>query len=239
VTCIMPVKKAKAKKLGSTAETEAPESAELKDLKAQAEKLHTLTKKEEHDFNEFQQQREKLNYFWVLEKKKLEDIRAELRNKNREQEDLEEKQRLEVKTYKQRLKHLLHEHQHDITLKKTEAEVALKMAQDDNREQNSEIKHERRDLDTALKEIELNHDQFIRGLKLEQDKKITFLRHEFERKANEVQKLYEVSCNSLSYLEYRESDYVHTVTSAILRFTFLLTAIHEENKRWIGQKKKR
>ena len=175
-------------------ESETPESVELKDLRAQAAKLFSLTKKEEHDFNEFQLQREKLNYFWVVEKKKLDDIRAELRNKNREQEELEEKQQLEVKTYKQRLKHLLHEHQHDITLKKTEAEVALKMAQDDNREQNSEIKDERRGLDAALKEIELSHDQFIRGLKLEQDKKITFLRHEFERKANEVQKLYEVSC---------------------------------------------
>lgn len=191
----MPVKKSKVKKQSSAVESETPESVELRDLKAQAVKLFDLTEKEEHDFNEFQQQREKLNYFWAVEKKKLEDVRAELRNKNHEQEDLEEKQQLEVKTYKQRLKHLLHEHQHDITLKKTEAEVALKMAQDDNREQNSEIKNEKRGLDTALKEIELSHDQFIRGLKLEQDKKITFLRHEFERKANEVQKLYEVSCD--------------------------------------------
>ena len=193
-SCDMPAKKSKAKKQSSAVESETPESVELRDLKAQAVKLFALTKKEEHDFNEFQQQREKLNYFWAVEKKKLEDVRAELRNKNHEQEDLEEKQQLEVKTYKQRLKYLLHEHQHDVTLKKTEAEVALKMAQDDNREQNCEIKNERRGLDTALKEIELSHDQFIRGLKLEQDKKITFLRHEFERKANEVQKLYEVSC---------------------------------------------
>ena len=192
----MPVKKAKGKanKQSSAVESETVESAELRDLKAQAKKLHTSARKEEHDFNEFQQQMEKLKYFWAVEKEKLEDIRAELRNKNREHEDLEDKQQLEVKTYKQRLKHLLHEHQHDITLKKTEAEVALKMAQDDNRGQNSEIKNEKRDLDTALKEIELSHDQFIRGLKFEQDKKITFLRHEFERKANEVQKLYEVSC---------------------------------------------
>ena len=188
----MPPKKGKSKKQDDAIESETPDSAEWKALKIQADRLHTLTKKEEHDFNAFQQQREKLNYFWIVEKKKLEDKRAELRNKHRELQDLEEKHQVEVKIYKQRLKHLLHEHQNDITVKKTEAEVALKMAQDDNREQQSDVKNERRSLNLALKEMELNHEQYVRGLKREQDQKITFLRHEFERKANEVQKLYEV-----------------------------------------------
>ncbi len=35
----------------------------------EAVRLHGITKREEHDFNEFQQQREKLNYFWIVEKK--------------------------------------------------------------------------------------------------------------------------------------------------------------------------
>ena len=189
----MPPKKGKSKKQDDAPESETPDSAEWKTLKSQADKLHALTKKEEHDFNEFQQQREKLNYFWIVEKKKLEDKRAELRNKHRELQDLEEKHQVEVKIYKQRLKHLLHEHQHDITIKKTEAEIALKMAQDDNREQHSDVKDERRTLNIAIKEIESSHEQYIRGLKREQDQKITFLRHEFERKANEVQKLFEVN----------------------------------------------
>lgn len=189
----MPPKKGKSKKQDDAPESETPDSAEWKTLKTQADRLHSLTKKEEHDFNEFQQQREKLNYFWIVEKKKLEDKRAELRNKHRELQDLEEKHQVEVKIYKQRLKHLLHEHQNDITIKKTEAEVALKMAQDDNREQQADVRNERRTLNIALKEIELSHEQYIRGLKREQDQKITFLRHEFERKANEVQKLYEVN----------------------------------------------
>ncbi len=34
---------------------------ELERKKAEADRLHKLTKKEENDFNEFQQQREKLN----------------------------------------------------------------------------------------------------------------------------------------------------------------------------------
>ena len=34
--------------------------------------VYTL-KQEQDDFNEYQQQREKLNYFWIVEKKNLED----------------------------------------------------------------------------------------------------------------------------------------------------------------------
>ncbi len=128
----------KAKKGKKSEETEVvaetADQQEWKQLKAEADRLHKLTKKEEHDFNEFQQQREKLNYFWIVEKKKLEDKRVELRNKDRELQDLEEKHQVEIKIYKQRLKHLLFEHQNEITHKKTEAEQAMKMAQDDDYE---------------------------------------------------------------------------------------------------------
>lgn len=184
-------KKGKKSDEGGEVVAETADQAEWKTLKAEADRLHKITKKEEHDFNEFQQQREKLNYFWIVEKKKLEDKRVELRNKDRESQDLEEKHQVEIKIYKQRLKHLLYEHQNEITHKKTETEKALKMAQDDDREGESDIKEDRRALSTAIKEIEITHEEYIRGLKREQDQKITMLRHEFERRSNEIQKSYE------------------------------------------------
>jgi len=170
---------------------ETPDQIEWRNLKNEADRLHKQTKKEEHDFNEFQQQREKLNYFWIVEKKKLEDLRASLRNKEREQQDLEEKHHVEIKLYKQRLKHLLHEQQYDISQKKAEAEMALKMAQDDDRETELDVKQDKRTQNIALKELQLNHEEYIRGLKREQDQRVTSLRHEFERKANEVQKSFD------------------------------------------------
>ena len=66
---------------------------------------------EDAAFNEFQQQKEKVSYFWIIEKKRLEDKKAELRNKDRELQDLEEKHQVIIKIYKQRVKHLLFEHQ--------------------------------------------------------------------------------------------------------------------------------
>lgn len=182
----------KKKGEGEDAGIETADQAEWKALKTEADRLHKTTKREEHDFNEFQQQREKLNYFWIVEKKKLDDKRVELRNKEREQQDLEEKNQVEVKIYKQRLKHLLYEQQNELTNKKTEAEVAVKMAQDDDREQISDIKEDRRVLNINVKEIEFTHEEYIRGMKREQDQKITMLRHEFERKAGETQKTYDM-----------------------------------------------
>jgi hypothetical protein len=165
---------------------------EWQKLKNEADRLFKATQKEEADFNEFQQQREKLNYFWIVEKRKLEDKRSALRNKDRELQDLEEKHQVEIKIYKQRLKHLLHEHQNEITQKKTEAEMATKIAQDDDRESEFDIKVDKRNIDLAYKETVMSHEEYIRGLKREQDQRITFLRHEFERKANEIQKSYEM-----------------------------------------------
>ena len=85
----MPPKPKKSKKVKKDVvedevEGNSADQAEWKALKTEADRLYKLTQKEEHDFNEFQQQREKLNYFWIVEKKKLEDKRAELRNKERE-----------------------------------------------------------------------------------------------------------------------------------------------------------
>jgi len=176
---------------GAAAAEETPDQAEWKNLRNEAVKLNKATKQEEQDFNEFQQQREKLNYFWIVEKKKLEDKRVELRNKARESQDLDEKHQVEIKIYKQRLKHLLYEQQNELTQKKTEAEVAVKMAQSDNTESQSDIIEDKRALNFTRKEIEFTHEECIRGLKKEHDQRVTHLRHEFERKAGEKTRAYE------------------------------------------------
>merc|ERR1719498_1798131 len=142
-----PKKGGKAKKKSEETEEADGNNADQTEwnaLKTEADRLFKLTQKEEHDFNVFQQQREKLNYFWIVEKKKLEDKRADLRNKERELQDLEEKHQVEIKIYKQRLKHLLYEHQNLITQRKTDSEMALKLAQDDHRNDESELKSDRR-----------------------------------------------------------------------------------------------
>ncbi len=108
---------------------------------------------------------EKLNYFWIVEKKKLEDKRAELRNKEREMQDLEEKHQVEIKVYKQRVKHLLYEHQDERTRQKLGAQVSLKIAQADSRTSEADLTSDKRLLKVELKEMQLAHDDFMTALK--------------------------------------------------------------------------
>ena len=66
-----------------------------------------------------------MNTFWEITKRQLEEKKAELRNKEREMEEAEERHQVEIKVYKQKVKHLLYEHQNNITELKAESEYVL------------------------------------------------------------------------------------------------------------------
>ncbi|GMH93213.1 hypothetical protein TL16_g12564 [Triparma laevis f. inornata] len=170
--------KKKGKKGGGAAAPEADnvEEVERKAMIKSAAGCANQTKKEDAAFNEFQQQKEKVSYFWIIEKKRLEDKKAELRNKDRELQDLEEKHQVIIKIYKQRVKHLLFEHQ---------------LSQDSNRSLESELKIDKRNLNLDSKEMELSHGDYLKSLKQQQDRNITLLRQEFERKSSELHKNYD------------------------------------------------
>ncbi len=95
---------------------------------------------------------DKINAFWEITKKDLDDKKAELRNKDREMEEMEERHQVEIKVYKQKVKHLLYEHQNNITTLKADGELALKLQQDEFRKREAELARDKRDLKIKLKE---------------------------------------------------------------------------------------
>jgi hypothetical protein len=136
------------------------------------------------------QEREKINYFWIVEKKHLNEKMADLRNKQRECQDLEERQQIELKMFQQQLKHLRYHQLDEVVESKTDGEVALKLQEDHHRVTESEIRKDKRALKIELKEAEVAQDDFMRMLKLEQDQKILELRKEFDRRARDMQMKY-------------------------------------------------
>merc|ERR1712147_453798 len=125
------------------------------------------------------------------EKKSLEDKKTDRRNKERELQDLEEKHQVEIKVYKQSVKHLLFEHQDETTIHKTELERNLKLLEDDHRVTETQLKKDLRGLEKRQKEMEITNSQFTKQLKSLHDHNIAMLRHEFERRAREYQLKYE------------------------------------------------
>lgn len=67
--------------------------------------------------------------------------------------------------YKQKVKHLLYEHQNNISELKAENTVSLKLAQEENRSNELELRTDKRSLKVELKEQELAHEVVVKDLK--------------------------------------------------------------------------
>ncbi len=159
----MPPKKDDTKKKGAGGvEEEARLRAEAiddiddedykKSLRIECRALEDKIRKEEDLAGLHQDERQRVNYFWIVSKKELEDKQAELRNKERELQDLSEKHEIEVKIYKQRVKHLVFQNLDQLTELKKEAEITLKNAEDDHRIIQRELKQDVRALKVQKKE---------------------------------------------------------------------------------------
>lgn len=141
--------------------------------------------------NDFQQQREKIEKFWTMEKKKRDDLKMLFRNKLRQKQDLEEKHAFELKVYKQKVKHLLHEQRSHMTDVRYDNEAALKLLSDEQRDRQYELNLNLRSIKVVRKEMELAQYDLIKSIKTEQEKKVMALRQEFERKQEDLKKNYE------------------------------------------------
>jgi len=112
---------------------------------------------------------DKINAFWEITKKELDDKRAELRNKDREIEEMEERQQVEIKAcafcssfgflitvqlqvYKQKVKHLLYEHQNNVAAFKTETELQKDIREAKFEEEKLELNEHRLSLKQQLRE---------------------------------------------------------------------------------------
>ena len=80
--------------------------------------------REREERNYYQVERDRLTTFWEVAKKQLEECRAEARGKDRDLEESEERHQTEVKVYKQKVKHLLYEQEHNLAEMKAENMVA-------------------------------------------------------------------------------------------------------------------
>ena len=138
----------------------------------------------------FQDERQRINYFWIVSKKELDDKQAEQRNKEREFEDLKEKHQIEIKVYQQRVKHLLFQNLDKLTELKLESEVTLKNQEDEHWVQSRELKADVWALKVQEKEQLIRQEDYMWALQKDNNKKQSSIRAEYERLANEIKLKY-------------------------------------------------
>lgn len=123
-------------------------------LEVFAHRIKEENEREREERNFFQLERDKLRTFWEITRAELDETKAKLRNKDRQIEDEAEKNDEELKFYKQKVKHLQYEHQHDLTEARAQGLVSLKLAQDEHIQQEREYLSDKRDLKLKAKENE-------------------------------------------------------------------------------------
>lgn len=188
------------------------EGASVEELNRKVVTLEREKNKEEEYRNYMQLERDKINAFWEITKKDLEDRRADLRNKDREMEEMQERHQVEVKVYKQKVKHLLFEHQNNIATLKADGELALKLQQDDFRKREGHLDRDKRSLKKEIKEQDVSHQELVRSLRVDTAKESSKARQGYELAARELAAKYEKRMKMMrDDMELRSRQELHEV----------------------------
>ncbi|MEW5316708.1 MAG: hypothetical protein WDW38_008060 [Sanguina aurantia] len=201
------------------------EGASLEELNQKISTLEKEKNKEEEYRNYMQLERDKINAFWEILKRDLDDRKAELRNKDREMEEMEERHQVEIKVYKQKVKHLLYEHQNNITTLKADGELAIKLQQDEFRRHEGDLGKDKRNLRLELKEQEIHE------IEERKNTHINELMKKHERAFAEIKNYYnDITHNNLDLIKTLKED-VAEMKKREAQNEKLMYEIAQENKR--------
>ncbi|CAK61701.1 unnamed protein product (macronuclear) [Paramecium tetraurelia] len=168
-----------------------------KQMREEIRLLKTDIDAEEKLLSQYQQEREKINYNWIIAKKELDDKKSDFINKEREIQDLKENHFMQLNLYKQKIKHLLFQNQDQQSDLRKDVEVTLKQLEDDHRMKDRELKTDIRSLKVQQKEADLAQNDYMFALKTEYDRQATQLRQNFERQANDLKEKYHLKMEKL------------------------------------------
>lgn len=80
-------------------------------------------------------------------------------------EELEERHQVEIKVYKQKVKHLHYEHQNNVTNLKTQSETDIKLLADTHKTKEQSMKKIVKKSKAEMNEVEISHEDVIKNLK--------------------------------------------------------------------------
>eukprot|EP00745_Piridium_sociabile_P024275 TRINITY_DN38346_c0_g2_i1.p2 TRINITY_DN38346_c0_g2~~TRINITY_DN38346_c0_g2_i1.p2 ORF type:complete len:176 (-),score=31.34 TRINITY_DN38346_c0_g2_i1:783-1310(-) len=130
----MPETKKKKVKAKRTPQSERDDRIVRASLQDELGATRAEIEREERQKEELKAEREKIHYFWVLEKEQFTKRDLELRERHKAIEDQKARQDAEIKLWKRRLKDARMADQDGVTKRVIAAESVLKESEDRNRE---------------------------------------------------------------------------------------------------------
>ena len=152
--------------------------------------LEEELEEENRNTNFYEQERERVNYIWMTQKRKIEDLQADLLDKQKEREDLEAKNKIESKLYYQKIKYIMLKEQDENVELQKDAQISLKQFEDMHRVKEKDFKYDVRSLSQMLKEQEVLQNDFINALQKDNVKDIHELKMDYELKECQLRGFY-------------------------------------------------
>ncbi|XP_039537597.1 dynein regulatory complex subunit 4 isoform X3 [Pimephales promelas] len=185
--------------------------------------------REREERNYFQLERDKIHTFWEITRRQLEENKYELRNRERDLEEAEKRHQVEIKVYKQKVKHLLYEQQNMLSELKAESVVSTKQLEKENAMLGNHLQKDMHNLKVYLKEQELSSENVLKSIHLKHDEEITDLRKDFARQVREIGSKYEKRMQKLRQEEeLRRKTDIHEIEERKNSHINMLMKNHEK-----------
>ncbi|XP_029994652.1 dynein regulatory complex subunit 4-like isoform X2 [Sphaeramia orbicularis] len=143
--------------------------------------------REREERSYFQLERDKVQAFWEIAKRNLEETKAELRHTSREREEAEERHRVEINVYKQKLKHVLSEQHNAITAQKTDGVLSTSLVQKQNADSELHLLKQKHGLQADLKDKEFANEEGTKRLQEKHQLELVKLMNKYDAKIREIE----------------------------------------------------
>ncbi|KAG1673492.1 Dynein regulatory complex subunit 4 [Nymphon striatum] len=132
--------------------------------------------REREERNFFQLERDKIQDFWNITKKQLNEKELELVKKHKEIEEIEKKFEQEIQLYKKRIRYMLHEQKSELSVSKIDNMKSLKFAEENFLLSENDFFQNQFLLKKQLRETETSYQDLIKDLKLKHCQEISKLK---------------------------------------------------------------
>uniref|UniRef100_A0A1A8NBM4 Dynein regulatory complex subunit 4 n=1 Tax=Nothobranchius pienaari TaxID=704102 RepID=A0A1A8NBM4_9TELE len=160
--------------------------------------------REEKSF--FQLERDKIQDFWEISKRKLQEAKAELRNRDRERDEAEERHQVEITVYKQKLKHVLSEQQNTISEMKMDTACSALLVLNQNTDSELKLHRGLQNLQMDFQEKLTQEGISIMELRQKHQVELMELNNKYRHRLKEVEQKFQQRMDFLVTMEDKKRE---------------------------------
>lgn len=161
----------------------------------------------------YQLERDKVHKFWEITQKELENSKHELLNVDAEMEEMESKHQVEIKVYKQKIRHLLYEHRLHVQEVRAECDRNVTESIDEHHQRVEALKQEKVRLLSGMGKEAVEHEEMVLKKRDDHRHMLTTIKHSnYKNALEELEERYKNKINTLKEeLDLRRRAEIHEI----------------------------